>query len=61
MKNEIEKMLAGEIYDANYDKELLDKRLTAKELCKKYNECDIRNIEEKRTIPERTRYNGNRT
>ena len=42
--NEIEKMLAGELYDANYDKELIKdrykseltkKRLKAEELCKK--------------------------
>ena len=45
--SEEEKMLAGEIYDANYDKGLLEKRLYAKELCKKFNECDVRKIEEK--------------
>lgn len=32
--NEIEKMLAGELYDANYNSELTKKRLKAKELCK---------------------------
>ena len=45
--SEEEKMLAGEIYDANYDKELLEKRFNAKELCKKFNDCDVRKIEEK--------------
>ena len=40
--SEEEKMLAGEIYDGNYNKELLEKRLIAKELCKKFNECDTR-------------------
>lgn len=29
---EEEKILAGEIYDANYDKELYEKRMNAKEL-----------------------------
>ena len=33
---EEEKMLAGEIYDANNDKGLIEKRIIAKELCKKY-------------------------
>ena len=51
--SEKEKMLAGEIYDANYDKELLEKRLYAKELCRKFNECDVRKIEEKKEILEK--------
>lgn len=51
--NEKEKMLAGEIYDANYDKELLEKRLTAKELCKKFNDCDVRDLEKKKAILEK--------
>ena len=50
--NEEEKMLAGEIYDANYDEKLLEKRIKAKELCKKFNECDVRNIDEKKNILE---------
>ena len=32
-----EKMLAGQIYDANYDKNLVEERQKAKELCFKYN------------------------
>ena len=51
--SEEEKMLAGKIYDANYDKELFEKRLNAKELCKKFNESDVRNIEEKKSILEK--------
>lgn len=51
--NEKEKMLAGEIYDANYDKELLEKRLTAKELCKEFNDCDVRDLEKKKAILEK--------
>ena len=34
---EKEKMLAGEIYDANYDKELIQERIKVKDLCYKYN------------------------
>ncbi len=37
MKSEKEKMLAGEIYDANYDKELLAEREHCKMLCFEYN------------------------
>lgn len=43
----IEKMLAGEIYDANYDNKLLEERLTAKSLCKEYNNCDYRDRKKK--------------
>lgn len=35
--NEQEKMLLGELYDANYNEELMRQRLYAKELCWKYN------------------------
>lgn len=34
---EKEKMLAGEIYDANYDKDLEVERFKAKDMCYKYN------------------------
>ncbi|MGL5317520.1 MAG: sugar O-acetyltransferase [Bacteroidales bacterium] len=37
MKTEKEKMLAGEIYDANNDTELLKDRTVCKELCHQYN------------------------
>lgn len=50
--NEIEKMLAGELYDANYNSELTKKRLKAKELCKKYNDCDVRDSDIKKAILE---------
>ena len=36
---EKEKMLAGVLYDANYDPELLKERTRAKELCFAYNQC----------------------
>ena len=51
--SEEEKMIAGEIYDANYDKELLNKRLDAKELCKEFNEYTVRKTEVKKAILEK--------
>lgn len=45
---EEEKMLAGELYDANYNKELFEKRIYAKELCKEFNDRNVRNLEEKK-------------
>ena len=50
---EEEKMLAGEIYDANYDEGLYEKRMRAKELCKQFNECDVRDVEKKKDILEK--------
>lgn len=37
-KTEKEKMLAGEIYDANYDSQLIAERQECKELCRNYND-----------------------
>lgn len=50
---EEEKMLTGEIYDANYDEGLYEKRMRAKELCKQFNECDVRDVEKKKDILEK--------
>ena len=50
---EEEKMLAGEIYDANNDKGLIEKRIIAKELCKKYNELHVRDIIGKKGVIEK--------
>lgn len=50
---EEEKMLAEELYDANYNKELFEKRIYAKELCKEFNDCNVRNLEEKKSILEK--------
>ena len=50
---EEEKILAGELYDANYNKELFEKRIYAKELCKEFNNCNVRNLEEKKSILEK--------
>lgn len=48
--SEKEKMLAGEIYDANYDKELIQERQQAKELCYDYNNLRPSKIEERKEI-----------
>lgn len=48
--SEKEKMLAGKIYDANYDKELIQERQQAKELCYDYNNLRPSKIEERKKI-----------
>ncbi len=48
--NEKEKMLAGELYDANYNEELQKEREKAKDLCYEYNQIKPSNQEEKRKI-----------
>lgn len=48
--SEKDKMLAGEIYDANYDKELIDERIKAKDLCYEYNNLKPSNIKEREKI-----------
>lgn len=50
--NEKEKMLAGELYDANYNKELAEERQKAKDLCYEYNQIKPSNQEEKNKIME---------
>lgn len=47
---EKEKMLAGEIYDANYDKALIDERQKTKELCYDYNNLRPSQIEERKEL-----------
>lgn len=48
--SEKEKMLLGEIYDANYDKELIQERQKAKELCYDYNNLRPSKVEERKAI-----------
>ena len=48
--SEREKMLAGEIYDANYDKGLIQERQQAKELCYDYNNLRPSKIEERKEL-----------
>ena len=50
---EWEKAQNGYLYDANYDKELLEKRLQAKELCRAFNNCETRDIKYKNKILEK--------
>ena len=47
---EKEKMLLGEMYNANYDKELIDARTIAKELCYDYNNLRPSKIDERKDI-----------
>ncbi len=47
---EKEKMLQGKWYDANFDEELLQKRLDAEELCFEFNQTNPKNIEKKKEI-----------
>lgn len=48
--NEKEKMLAGMIYNANYDQELIDERLCAKDLCFEYNNIKPSDIKLKKSV-----------
>ena len=47
---EKEKMLAGEIYDANYNEELAKERLQAKDLCYEYNHLKPSDLENRTQI-----------
>ena len=48
--SEKDKMLAGELYDANYDKELIKDRYKAKDICFEYNNLKPSDLEEKDRI-----------
>ena len=48
--SEKEKMLAGEIYNANYDKELIEERTKAKDLCYEYNNIKPSDSEKRKEI-----------
>ncbi|MGN1330946.1 MAG: sugar O-acetyltransferase [Clostridia bacterium] len=50
MMNEKEKMLSGELYDANYDRGLEKERLRVKDLCFEYNNIKPSNKEEKKKL-----------
>lgn len=45
--DEKEKMLAGELYDANYNKDLMEERLIAKDKCFEYNNIKPSKLEER--------------
>ena len=44
---EKEKMLAGEWYDANFDKDLMEERIIAKDLCFQFNQTRPKNLKER--------------
>ncbi len=48
--SEKDKMLAGELYDANYDKELIKDRYKAKDICFEYNNLKPSDFENKDKI-----------
>lgn len=50
---EKEKMLLGEIYNANYDKELIEERFRVKDLCFEYNNLKPSEINEKAKLLKR--------
>ena len=45
--SEKNKMLAGELYDANFDKELIEDRCKAKDVCFEYNNLKPSDYESK--------------
>ena len=48
--SEKDKMLSGELYDANYDKELINDRYKAKDICFEYNNLKPSDFESKYKI-----------
>ena len=50
MESEKEKCRRGELYDANYDTELLAERLRCKEACHEYNQLSPSKVEEREAI-----------
>lgn len=50
---EEEKMLAGELYDANYNKELLEKQKIAKNICLEYNNLRYDEEEKRKEVLEK--------
>lgn len=48
--NEKEKMLKGELYDANYDEALIKERIKCKTLCSKFNNLPYENSEERKEV-----------
>lgn len=48
--NEKEKMLKGFLYDANYDKSLIEERNKCKILCSKYNNLPYENFKERKDV-----------
>lgn len=50
MQSDKEKMLRGEIYDANYDPELIEERTRCKAMCRRYNDIQPDCLEERAAL-----------
>lgn len=50
MQSDKEKMLRGEIYDANYDPELIEERTRCKVMCRRYNDIQPDCLEERAAL-----------
>lgn len=50
MSTEKDKMMRGELYDANYDTALIAERNACKELCAQYNQMPYSNYDERRAL-----------
>lgn len=50
MDTEKEKMLRGEIYDANFDPQLLDERMKCKLACRRYNDLMPDRLDERKAL-----------
>lgn len=50
MSTEKDKMLRGEIYDANYDPQLIEERMKCKIMCRKYNDLMPDRLEERKGL-----------
>ena len=48
--NERDKMLEGTLYDANYDKSLIDERMKCKKLCYKHNTLSPEKMEDRQNL-----------
>ena len=48
--NEKEKMLSGLLYDANYDKSLIEERIKCKKLCQEYNNIPYDDFEKRKNL-----------
>lgn len=48
--SEKEKMISGELYDANYNEELAEERLKAKDLCYEYNHLKPSDVEARKEV-----------
>lgn len=50
MSTEKDKMLRGEIYDANYDPQLIEERMKCKKLCRAYNDLQPDMLDERKSL-----------